>query len=87
MAGTRVVYFGATAGIVLLEKLAHVDAEVLPGGVSVVEVVAGEADDLHGLAQTQARGEGFFRKNAACMLRVRSVNFASFSPSRMPWSP
>lgn len=80
--GTRVVYFGASAGITVLERLAHTDAAALPsdliltrfeGDVSVEEVLTGEADDLHDLGQTQARGEAFFKGNAACVLRVRSV--------------
>lgn len=80
--GTRVVYFGASPGIVALEKLAHIDPATLPsdllltrfeGDVSVEEVLTGEADDLYDLAQTQARGEAFFKKNSTCILRVRSV--------------
>lgn len=80
--GTRVVYFGASAAITVLERLAHTDVATLPsdliltrfeGDVSVEDVMNGEADDLHDLAQTQSRGEEFFKKNSACILRVRSV--------------
>jgi RES domain-containing protein len=79
--GTRVVYFGASPGIVVLEKLAHIDPAVLPddlvltrfeGDVSVEDVMTGEADDLHDLKQTRARGARFFKEQSACMLRVRS---------------
>ena len=80
--GTRVVYFGATAGIVVLEKLAHIDPVVLPtdlilarfeGEVSVEDVLTGEADDIADIVQTRARGEKFFREQKACVLRARSV--------------
>jgi RES domain-containing protein len=80
--GTRVVYFGASAGIVVLEKLAHVDPAVLPsdllltrfeGDVSVEEVLTGEADDLSDIYQTRPRGQRFFQALNACVLRVRSV--------------
>lgn len=80
--GTRVVYFGASPAIVVLEKLAHVDPGTLPSDLilarfeavlSVEDVLAGEADDVANLNLTQARGEAFFRKSTACVLRVRSV--------------
>src|SRR5215831_6694883 len=32
--GARVVYFGATAAIVVLERLAHTDADLLPADLS-----------------------------------------------------
>lgn len=80
--GRRVVYFGATAAIVVLEKLAHIDPAVLPadlvlarfeGDVSVEDVLTGEADDINDITQTRARGERFFEEQKACVLRVRSV--------------
>jgi len=80
--GTPVVYFGESPAIVILEKLAHVDPAVFPddlilsryeGDISVEEVMAGEADDLHDLKQTRARGAKFFAEQNACVLRVRSV--------------
>jgi len=77
--GTRVVYFGASPAIVVLERLAHTDPFLLPddlvlaryeGDISVEEVMTGEADDL---TQTRARGEAFLKAKTACVLRVRSV--------------
>lgn len=81
--GTRAVYFGASPAIVVLEKLAHVDPATLPADlvlgrfdadVSVEDAHIVEADDeLLDLDRTQALGHAFFRKNAACVLRVPSV--------------
>ncbi len=79
--GTRVVYFGATAAIVVLEKLAHIDPAVLPsdlvlgrfeGDVSV-EDAAIETNELSDIVQTRAQGEGFFKEQKACLLRIRSI--------------
>ena len=76
----RVVYFGASPAIVVLEKLAHVDPDELPsdlvlgrfdGNVSVEELV--DPDDIHNLANTRARGETFFDSLSACVLRVPSI--------------
>lgn len=80
--GSRVVYFGASPGIVILEKLAHVDPAVLPddlilsrfeGDVSVEEVLQSEVDDLHDIKQTRARGEAFLKAKTSCILRVPSI--------------
>jgi RES domain-containing protein len=81
--GTRVVYFGASPAIVVLEKLAHLDPATLPSDLILArfeanvsleeEEIDGGADALADLQRTQARGDAFFRKNAACLLRVRSV--------------
>jgi RES domain-containing protein len=80
--GSRVVYFGASPGIVILEKLAHVDPELLPtdlilsrfeGEVSVEDLLQSEIDDLRDLKQTRARGETFLKAQTACVLRVPSI--------------
>jgi RES domain-containing protein len=80
--GTPVVYFGASAAIVVLEKLAHVNPDELPadliltrfeGDLSKEEVRQHELDDLHDLAQTRARGERFLEARSACVLLVPSV--------------
>ncbi len=78
--GTPVVYFGASPAIVVLEKLAHIDPDVLPsdlmlgcfeGELTVEELK--DFHDLHDIAKTQQRGEAFFRARTACVLRVPSV--------------
>ena len=80
--GTRVVYFGASPAIVVLEKLAHIDPAMLPSDLmlaqyeanaSVEEALDVEPGELADLGRTQARGDAFFRANASCVLRVRSV--------------
>ncbi|MCC6172213.1 MAG: RES family NAD+ phosphorylase [Gammaproteobacteria bacterium] len=80
--GTPIVYFGASAAIVLLEKLAHVNPDELPvdliltrfeGDLSKEEVMPQELDDLSDLAQTRARGERFLEARSACVLLVPSV--------------
>ena len=80
--GSRVVYFGASPGIVILEKLAHIDPELLPadlilsrfeGDVSVEDVLQSEVNDVQDLKQTRARGETFLKAKTACTLRVPSI--------------
>jgi RES domain-containing protein len=80
--GSRVVYFGASPGIVILEKLAHIDPELLPadlilsrfeGEVSVEDVLQSEVSDLRDLKQTRGRGETFLKAQTACVLRVPSI--------------
>ena len=78
--GRRVVYFGASAAIVVLEKLAHVDPDALPGdlllgrfeGEPSVEA-ATEPLDVGDLIACRARGERFLEAGRACVLRVSSV--------------
>jgi RES domain-containing protein len=78
--GRRVVYFGASAAIVVLEKLAHVDPAALPGdlllgrfaGEPSVESVT-EPLDLGDFAACRARGERFLDAGRTCALRVSSV--------------
>ena len=78
--GRRVVYFGANAAIVVLEKLAHVDPEALPDdlllgrftGEPTVESLA-EPLDVRELTACRERGERFLSARRACALRVPSV--------------
>lgn len=78
--GRHVVYFGASAAIVVLEKLAHVDPGTLPGdlllgrfsGELSVEAIS-EPLDLADLTACRARGERFLEGARACALRVPSV--------------
>lgn len=77
--GRRVVYFGASPAIVVLEKLAHVD----PGALSGDLLLGHFAGDLTVESMTEldpgdpvacrARGERFFEAARACALRVPSV--------------
>ena len=78
--GSPVVYFGASPAIVILEKLAHVDPDVLPsdlilarfeGDISVEHLT--DFDDLQDLEQTRARGEKFLKARRTCVLRVPSI--------------
>jgi RES domain-containing protein len=80
--GTPIVYFGASAAIVILEKLAHIDPNVLPddltltryeADVSVEELMQGEIENLTDLSQTRARGQNFLKEQRACVLRVPSI--------------
>ncbi len=78
--GRRVVYFGASPAIVVLEKLAHVDPAALPGdlllghfaGEPSVESVM-EPLNVGDLVACRARGERFLEAARACALRVSSV--------------
>lgn len=78
--GRRVVYFGASAAIVVLEKLAHVDPAALPGdlllgrftGEPSVESIA-ESLDVRDLIACRTRGERFLEGRRACALRISSV--------------
>ncbi|MGB6486301.1 MAG: RES family NAD+ phosphorylase [Steroidobacteraceae bacterium] len=78
--GRRVVYFGASAAIVVLEKLAHVDPAALPGdlllgrfaGELSVEPVT-EPLDIRDLVACRACGERFLDASRACALRVPSA--------------
>ena len=78
--GSPIVYFGSNASLVVLERLAHLDPEVLPddlilgqfaADISVERIAA--TLDIHDLAQTQARGQDFLAKAAACALIVPSI--------------
>lgn len=79
--GSRVVYFGASPAIVVLEKLAHIDPEFLPsdlllarfeGNVSV-ETTDFDTKDLHAIELTRLHGENFLKHRNNCVLQVPSV--------------
>ena len=78
--GRRVVYFGASPAIVVLEKLAHVDPDALPDdlllgrftGEPSVESIA-EPVALRDLSACRSRGERFLEAGRACALRVSSA--------------
>lgn len=78
--GRRVVYFGATPAIVVLEKLAHVDPQALPedlllgrfAGEPSVESIT-EPLQLDELVACRERGERFLEAGRAGALRVPSV--------------
>jgi RES domain-containing protein len=80
--GSPVVYFGASASVVILEKLAHIEARFLPddlvlgrfaGELSIEDLRAGAIEDFGDVAQTRARGQRFLTERTACVLRVPSV--------------
>jgi len=80
--GSRVVYFGAGAAIVVLEKLAHLDPAILPADLilarfeadlSIEDVSDAEVGDVWDLAQTRQRGEAFLKAQTSCVLRVPSA--------------
>lgn len=78
--GRRVIYFGATPAIVVLEKLAHVDPAALPGdlllgrfaGEPSVEALT-EPLDITDINACRTQGERFLEGGRACALRVSSV--------------
>jgi RES domain-containing protein len=80
--GSRVVYFGAGAAIVVLEKLAHIDPAVLPADLilarfeadlSIEEVNDADLSDVWDLTETRERGEAFLKSQTSCVLRVPSA--------------
>ena len=78
--GTPVVYFGASAAIVVLERLAHLNPDALPTDLILArfegDVGVEELTDFHALSdltQTLARGEQFLTARRACVLRVPSI--------------
>jgi len=78
--GRRVVYFGASAAIVVLEKLSHLDPRELPSdlllgrfsGEPSVESIE-EPLDVADLGSCRNRGERFLEAGRACALRVASA--------------
>lgn len=85
--GDRVAYFGASAAIAVLERLAHTDADLLPGdlrlgrfaypqAVSVLKVEALAALPA-GWVQDEAATRGiarqWWRERASCLLVVPSA--------------
>lgn len=83
--GTPVVYFGAGAAIVVLEKLAHLNPDTLPSDlmlgsfeadVSIEDVWPEggvESRDLEDIDQTRAAGQEWLRSGRSCVLRVPSI--------------
>lgn len=83
--GTPVVYFGAGAAIVVLEKLAHLNPDTLPADlmlglfdadVSVEDLwPAGSvaSRDLEDIDQTRAAGQKWLDSARSCVLRVPSI--------------
>ena len=78
--GRRAVYFGASAAIVVLERLAHLDPDVLPrdlvlscfeGDASIEDLAAGF--DIEDIEKARMHGEDFLSSQRACVLRVPSV--------------
>jgi RES domain-containing protein len=85
--GLRVVYFGATPAIVVLERLAHTDPDLLPVDLrlgcfefqtSVHTETVEERTQLPGNwvfdeRATRKAGTGWLRKNSSCLLKVPSA--------------
>ena len=85
--GTRVVYFGANAAIVVLERLAHTDADLLPDDLRlglfafdqpVPAATVGEGNPLprnwmNQEATTRKMGSVWVRSGAGCLLQIPSV--------------
>lgn len=85
--GTRVVYFGVTAAIVVLERLAHTDADLLPDDLRlglfefdkpVHAEKIGERTPLPGNwmnreATTRKLGTEWVRSRSGCLLEIPSA--------------
>ena len=84
--GTRVVYFGASAAIVVLERLAHTDPDLLPGDLRLArfefpEPVSETKVDLAALPDhweqdenaTRLIGSQWRRQGSSCLLVVPSA--------------
>jgi RES domain-containing protein len=77
--GTPVVYFGANAAIVVLEKLAHLNPEALPADLilahfeSELSVEDVPSADLDNLEKTRDLGSRWHTQQSSCVLRVPSV--------------
>ena len=78
--GRRVVYFGAGPAIVVLEKLAHVDPDVLPGDLLLGRFAGNPSTEspseplqVSDLAACRVLGERFLDAGRACALRVPSA--------------
>ncbi len=85
--GKRVVYFGATPAIVALEKLAHINPDLLPGDLRLGCFGFGKAvhpakiEDRSPLPEnwignesaTQKLGTDWLRAGSGCVLKVPSV--------------
>jgi len=85
--GDRVVYFGATAAIVVLERLAHTDADLLPADLRLAcfefpeTISCIKAEDISPLAENWTRDENatrrigsqWWRERQSLLLLVRSA--------------
>ena len=81
--GDRVVYFGLTAAITVLERLAHIDPDLLPADLRLgsfvfdPEPAVDAADPPEGWtrdeAATQQIGSDWVRTAKTCLLQVPSV--------------
>lgn len=83
--GTPVVYFGAGAAIVVLEKLAHLNPDTLPADlmlglfeadVSVTDVwpeASAQSRDLDDVERTRTAGQEWLKSGRSCVLRVPSI--------------
>lgn len=84
--GRPVTYFGATAAIVVLEKLAHLDPALLEsdlmlgefeGELSIEDAWPPELDslpfDLGDLVSTRHVGDEWLAGKSSCLLRVPSI--------------
>ena len=85
--GERVVYFGASAAIVVLERLAHTDPDLLPSdlrlgyfkfsrevsGVPLDELLVLPDDWVRNEALTRGAGKSWRRQGTSCLLKVPSA--------------
>jgi RES domain-containing protein len=85
--GERVVYFGASAAIVVLERLAHADADLLPDDLRlgrfefsepavttvVKDLAALSKDWVRNEIATQRIGADWLRSKSSCLLTVPSA--------------
>lgn len=85
--GHRVVYFGASAAIVVLERLAHTDADLLPADLRLAlfefpdELVKARAGERLPLPTNWVRnenatrniGERWYKERLSCLLVVPSA--------------
>jgi len=85
--GERVVYFGGSAAIVVLERLAHTDADLLPGDLRLARfefaqpVVDAKVDEFGGLSANWTQDEDHTRLigsrwrlvGSSCLLAVPSA--------------
>lgn len=83
--GTPIVYFGETAAIVVLEKLAHLNPDVLPAdlmlGLFEGELSIRDAwsaglkpqDLVDNIEMTRAIGDEWLEARTTCVLRVPSI--------------
>jgi RES domain-containing protein len=77
--GTPVVYFGANAAIVVLEKLAHLNPDALPDDLMLarfegaLSLENAQPADLGNIEETRELGKQWLTRASSCVLRVPSV--------------